>query len=369
MSQPWAIDADGHVTEWHIDWAERFPADLRARAPYRTEDEHGRPNLIVDGYRFPNPMIEGKGRWASLRITHPAARKGSSDPHARLVDMDAEGIDIAVIYGTRVMFHCNATDDARYAQALCRAWNDWAGEYCAASPERLKFVALVPLGDMGAAVEEAQHAVRDLGAVGINVAPTHLGRSLDQTYFDPLYAAVQALDVPLCVHAHLGAGRWVETFGRHDNWLVTHALAFPLGLIHGLSSVVCGGVLDRFPTLRVAFLEGGCGWLPYFMDRLDEHVEKLPSLVPWLTQPPSAYIRGGRVYISCEVEENLAYPLSRLGEDMILYASDYPHWDGTFPHSVTHIAERTELTDTQKQKILRDNVARCYGLRVPAAAR
>jgi hypothetical protein len=127
MSQPWAIDADGHVTEWHIDWAERFPAALRARAPYRTEDEHGRPNLILDGYRFPNPMIEGKGRWASLRITHPAARKGSSDPQARLVDMDAEGIDIAVIYGTSVMFHCNATDDARYAAALCRAWNDWAG--------------------------------------------------------------------------------------------------------------------------------------------------------------------------------------------------------------------------------------------------
>ena len=89
--------------------------------------------------------------------------------------MDAEGIEIAVIYGTSVMFHCNATDDARYAQALCRAWNDWAGEYCAANPERLKFAALVPLGDMGAAVEEAQHAVRDLGAVGINVAPTISG--------------------------------------------------------------------------------------------------------------------------------------------------------------------------------------------------
>jgi len=75
------------------------------------------------------------------------------------------------------------------------------------------------------------------------------------------------------------------------------------------------------------------------------------------------------VYISCEVEENLAYPLSRLGEDMILYASDYPHWDGTFPHSVTYIAERPELTETQKRKILRDNVARCYGLRIAAAAR
>jgi predicted TIM-barrel fold metal-dependent hydrolase len=165
-----------------------------------------------------------------------------------------------------------------------------------------------------------------------------------------------------------GSSPFFDSIGRHDNWLITHAMAFPMGLIHALSSVVCGGVLERFPTLRVAFLEGGCGWLPFFMDRLDEHVEKLPSLVPWLTKSPSEHLKSGRVYITCEPEEDLAYPISRLGEDLIMYASDYAHWDCEFPHSVTKIDEREELTAGQKDKILRENALRFYGLKVPATA-
>ena len=139
-----------------------------------------------------------------------------------------------------------------------------------------------------------------------------------------------------------------------------------MGLIHALAAVVCGGVLERFPTLRVAFLEGGCGWLPFFMDRFDEHVEKLPSLSPWLTKAPSEHLRAGRVFVSCEPEEDLAYPVSKLGEDVIMYASDYAHWDCEFPDSVRKIAERPELTEQQKRKILRENAQRLYGLRVPA---
>ena len=131
--------------------------------------------------------------------------------------------------------------------------------------------------------------------------------------------------------------------------------------------MVCGGVLERFPTLRVAFLEGGCGWLPFFMDRLDEHVEKLPALVPWLTQAPSEHIRGGRVFITCEPEEDLAYPISRLGEDMIMYASDYAHWDSEYPDSARKIAEREELTEVQKAKHPARERPRFYGLSVPAA--
>ncbi len=362
-----AIDADGHVTESHVDWAQRMPAAYRDRAPVVVQDEHGQPVMMFDGYRFPNPISEGKGRWVSNQVPVKANPAGMRDPAARLPDMDLEGIDVSVLYGTTIAFHANSTDDWRYADALCRAWNDWAAEYCAAAPERLKFAALVAMGEARAAAEEAERAVRERGAVGVTVMPNHLGRSLDQTFFDPLYSALQRLDVPLCVHGMTGSSPYFTCLGRHDNWLITHAMSFPMGLIHALASVVCGGVLERFPTLRVAFLEGGCGWLPFFMDRLDEHVEKLPSLVPWLTKSPSEHIRGGRVYITCEPEEDLAYPISRVGEDMIMYASDYAHWDCEFPHSATKIAERDELTPTQKDKILRENALRFYGLSVPAA--
>jgi hypothetical protein len=291
---------------------------------------------------------------------------GMRDPQARLPDMDAEDIEVAVLYGTSFVFHANSTYDWRYAEALCRAWNNWATEYCAAAPDRLKFAALVPLGDAMAAAEEAERAVREQGAVGLSFPPNYMGRSLDQTYFDPVYAAAQRLDVPICVHANNGSGKFCEPIGAHENWLITHALTMPFGLTHALASVVCGGVLERFPTLRVAFLEGGCGWLPFFMDRLDEHWEKLPVLVPWLTRAPSEHIRGGRVFITCEPEEELTDPLRRLGDELIMYASDYAHWDSEFPESARKIANRPELTDGQKAKILRENALRLYRLPVGA---
>jgi predicted TIM-barrel fold metal-dependent hydrolase len=363
-----AIDADGHVSEDQVDWGKRLPAEFRDRAPTIVIDEHGRRAVLFDGYRYPNSSYEGKGRWATMALdaASKANPAGMRDPHARLPDMDKEGIDLAVLYGTSFVFHANSTQDWRYAQALCRVWNDWAAEYCAANPERLKFAALVPLGDAQAGAEEAERAVRELHSVGLSFPPSYLTRTLDQTYFDPIYEAAQRLDVPICVHANNGSGKFCEAIGVHDNWLITHALTMPFGLTHGLASVVCGGVLERFPSLRVAFLEGGCGWLPFFMDRLDEHAEKLPTLVPWMKKTPSEHIRGGQVFITCEPEEELTYPLSRLGEDVIMYASDYAHWDAEFPNSARKIADRPELTEQQKAKILRDNALRFYRLPVPA---
>jgi uncharacterized protein len=364
-----AIDADGHVHEDRVDWAARMPAEFRDRAPRVVHDQDERRQFLIDGYRWPNAAYEGKGRWAtmSLEARCKADPAGMSDPRVRLPDMDVEGIELAVLYGTSFAFYGIATDDWRYSEAICRAWNDWAAEYCSADPARLKFAALLPIGEARAAAEETERAVRELGAVGITFPPNYAGRALDQTYFDPVYTVAQRLDVPICVHANNGAGKYSDALGAHENWLITHALSMPMGLAHALASVVCGGVLERFPTLRFAFLEGGVGWLPFFMDRLDEHVEKLPALVPWLSKAPSEHIKGGQIFLSCEPEEDLAYPISRLGENVIVYASDYAHWDSEYPDSVRKIAERADLTETQKSRLLRDNALRLYGLAVPAA--
>src|SRR5919199_1723598 len=98
MSDARAIDADGHITEWHIDWAQRMPAEFRERAPALVRDEHDRPNFLIDGYRFPNPFYEGKGRWVSDTVPCSANPAGMRDPNARLPDMDAEGIETAVLF-------------------------------------------------------------------------------------------------------------------------------------------------------------------------------------------------------------------------------------------------------------------------------
>lgn len=366
MSNIRAIDADGHITEMTTDWAPRFPAEYRDRAPRLIRDENDNSQILLDGYRFPDPSYEGKGRWASRLVEIQAAKAGMVDPRKRLPDMDVEGIDLAVVYGTTYSFHANSLTDAKLSTVYAQVWNDWADEYCSADPSRLRFAAIVPLVDINASVKEAERIVKKGRAAGIMVGPNFGGMALDHPYFDPLYAAARDLNVPICVHASVGSQRNIQGHGVHDNWFITHAIAFPFGIIHAVASVVCGGVYERFPGLRVGFFEGGCGWLPFFAERLDEHHEKVGRLVPWLKRKPSEYIKSEQFFLSCEPEEPLAHVLEEIGEGRVMYASDYAHWDCEYPNSVRKISERTELTETQKRRVLRDNAIDFYGLKVPA---
>ncbi len=136
-------------------------------------------------------------------------------------------------------------------------------------------------------------------------------------------------------------------------------------------ATVVGGVLERFPRLRLAFLEAGIGWVPYLMDRLDEEIEKRGAEeAPYLTKLPSEYIaKSGRVFFGVECGEKTVPDAMRWSlEDTLLYASDYPHWDGDWPHTVVNTRGRNDLSETVKQKMLHDNAVRFYGSRVDAVA-
>ena len=134
-------------------------------------------------------------------------------------------------------------------------------------------------------------------------------------------------------------------------------------------SIVLGGVLERHPDLRVAFLEAGVGWVPYWLERLDEHFEKLGNEVPHLSMKPSEYLLSGRCYFHVEPEERgLPFAIEVLGDDLLMYASDYPHWDCAFPDSARLLRERADLSETSKRKILGQNAARFYGLPVTTGA-
>jgi hypothetical protein len=135
----------------------------------------------------------------------------------------------------------------------------------------------------------------------------------------------------------------------------------------GSTALLCGGVLERFARLRVAFLEAGCGWFPAFLERLDEHYEKRPGEMPGLTRPPSEFIAGGRVVISCEPEEHgLRYAAERLGPGAVVWASDYPHWDAEFPGSVAAVRDRDDLDPATRRAILGGNARRLFGSRLDA---
>jgi predicted TIM-barrel fold metal-dependent hydrolase len=288
-------------------------------------------------------------------------------PGEQLRDMDADGIDVGVLYPTAAL-GIGLIADYGFAAALASAYNTWLHEFCQEDPTRLKLVALLAPQDLAAAVAELRHAVADLGAVAA-MLPTQIPLRPDwgHEYWDPLYAEAARLDVALAFH-HKSVHSEI-TDQRFHSFITVHTVGHPVEQMISLSSVILGGVVERFPTLRLAFLEGGVGWVPYWMDRMDEEVEKRGAAeAPFLTRLPSEYIRGGRFYFGVECEEKTIPHAVDWGlEDTLLYSSDYPHWDADWPHTIQAVRDRQDLSATVKRKMLHDNVRRFYNLAEAAA--
>lgn len=352
------IDADGHVFEPDSLWENYLEPRFMDRRPRLVRDERGTTRYVLEGFTVPNGT--GRGAWAPEGIMEASLhREGGVDPKARLVDMDEEGIDTAVLFGTFGLALWIAEEPA-FNAALCRAYNNWLASYCSTNAARLKAVAALPLRSVEESIREARRAVTELGAVALVLPVNVLGKNPDDPSLFPLYETAVDLDVPVTFHA--GGGRFAEDRFT-DAYAIAHTVAFPMDILFGLTTVLCGGVLERFPKLRVAMLEAGCGFLPYFLERLDEHFEKRRGEMP-IERRPSEQFAEGRCFVSCEPEEKtLAFVTESLGHESILYASDYPHWDCEFPNSVSAIAQRDELDEAAKRAILHDNARRLFGPR------
>ena len=352
---PGTIDADGHVTEPREMWRERLPSELRAAAPRLVRDEQGHIRVYMAGEMMP-PMPMPK-EWEGQ-----AQRAGGADPKARLEEMDAEGIERSVLFPTTGLFFGGIEDDLAQT-ALCRVYNDWLGEYCAADPDRLIGVAAVPQNDLTAAVEEARRAVTEYGFVGVMVRPNLIrGRNLHHPAYEPLWKEMENLGVTIAVHEGTTQNVIQSGRDRFDSFAFRHACSHPHEQQMGVLSLICGGVLERHPGLRAVFLEAGCGWAPYWLERLDEHMEKWGFAAAPLPHEPSEYF-ARQCFVSAEPDERtLPAVISTLGDDNIIFASDYPHPDAIFPGVVAALADRDDLSTETKTKILATNPVRCFGL-------
>jgi predicted TIM-barrel fold metal-dependent hydrolase len=274
--------------------------------------------------------------------------------------LDRGGMELVVLYPTLGLF-MSFLRDRQWAVALCRAYNRLMHEEFIARSPRLKAVALLPVQDPEAAAAELRRAVRELGHVGGMLAADG-DHVLGDPRFSPVWEEASRLGVMLGVHAsgsHLG-GAGVDRF---PTFIQTHTVSHPFGQMRQITSIVFEGIPERFPDLRIAFLEAGAGWAPYWMERMDDEYAKRAVEAPVLKKKPSEYVRGGNIFFSCEADEWLLPQAVKLvGEDQIVYASDFPHWDHSFPGSIEEIRERGDLSDRQKQKILADNCRRLYGL-------
>jgi predicted TIM-barrel fold metal-dependent hydrolase len=359
------VDADGHVVEPTAAWAE-LPGRHR---PQVHADAHGYEHVVVGdkeilavplgtlatpGGRFSDP--------ASFR-TLDEAWPGGSDPKARLVDMDTDGIDQAVLFPS-VGLYFWALSDPEPAVAIARAYNDWLASYCAEDPNRLFGAAMLPMQDPSAAAAELRRAHDELGFPAAFVRPNPCcGRSLSDPAYEPVWDAAE--ETGAAVGVHEGSSVILPTLGsdRPFNPLVLHAVSHSFEEMLACAQLIAFGVLERHPGLRVVFLESSGGWAPFWLERLDEQAESFGDFCPQMRLAPSEYF-ARQCWISFEVDERTLPVLAPvIGERRIVWGSDYPHHDATFPGAVAALRRTMEPMGEQSRRlVLGANAAELYRL-------
>jgi predicted TIM-barrel fold metal-dependent hydrolase len=364
------IDSDIHVLEPLDLWDVYLDPAYRDRAPTRARSELAVWEL--DDKTVPAFMNRPERQRAFGHRSRRAAERGATSeargfgtqPDAMLEAMDIEGIDISVVFRT-LAGHVTTIDglDPAFAAALCRAFNRWLFDFCKTNPQRLKVGALVPLHDAERAVAEARFAVERLDAVTLVLPSQPInGRNIYDRAYDPLWQMVQELDVAVSFHGiHAGYGEHLGV--RYlDNLVLGHAAGQPVELMLCLGGVLTGGVLSRFPRLRMAFLEGNCAWLPWWLWALDERWEKWGDRQQFAQDAKPSELFRQHCYVSVEPDETLARGVvAELGDENLVISSDWPHDDSAFPHAMEHFLAQ-DLPDASRRRVLWDNCARLYRL-------
>ena len=369
MEQIGVVAADSHVMEVPETW-EYLEEEYLHRRPVIARLSESLPIVagmdqlwFIDGRVTPRPM--GRGATISGTPTEmtfarkkvfSAGSQGLTDVEARLRDLDAWGIEIQVLFSS--IFIQETTEDPRFEAALMRSYNTWMAKRCAERPDRLKWAAAIPLRDIPAAVAEV-HRARALGAVGLMIGGTAGSRLLHHRELDPFYAAVSEEDLPLCVHCSWSLPGLTEV---SEDLYSADMLGFTLPILMGFHSLVGCGVMDRFPKLRVGFLEAGSEWLPYWIGRMDHYhgVSRSNGWGRYAARKPSEYLKDGRLWVTCEAEESLlAQVIDLIGEDHILFEGDMPHAEAR-DTGIKTLRDRTDLSERLKRKILRDNALAFY---------
>jgi len=282
--------------------------------------------------------------------------------------MHTEGIDAVVLYPSIGLYAPYLPElDPKGSAAACQAYNDWIASYCATDPSRLAGVGIAPLADVTLAVDAARDAA-ELGLPGVMARPNHVyGRSLVAADYDPLYDVLEETGLVLAVHEGLGV-RGAPTIGRDvsETFAVRHAMSHPMEQMAAMASLMLEGALERHPAMRVAFLESGTGWLPYWLARLDGHAEWMRDTeTAGLSLSPSDYF-ARQCMISTDPDDPLAaWTVSQVGADHVVWASDFPHPDALYPEAVnSFLKESSEhgLGGDDLDAVLWDTPVRFYRL-------
>ena len=352
------IDADSHVIEPPAMWGQYLEPKFREFAPSADMKIKGEPIS-----QKISPQVQAEGN-KQMRQAHPHAYLNRYNPESHVQSMTQMGIDVAFIYPNYGLW-LFAIDSlpAEVMGAFVRAYNTWLyEEFCSYDPARLKGVAAVNQHDPEDMVKEL-HRMANLGWRAVFLRPNPVkGRILSDPAYEPFWAACEDLDMAVGIHE----GHWsrLPTTGadRFNTRFALHACSHPMEQMMALLALIEGGVLERHPQLRIGFLESGCGWLPYWLWRLDEEYQ----VTPWEVKDrvrlmPSEYFRR-QCFIAVEPSEPyLSQLIDYIGSDNIIFGSDYPHMDHK-PDIVSQVLRlEKDLTKETVEKILEYNPTRFYG--------
>ena len=371
------VDADGHVCEPPDLWERNLPARFRDRAlRLRWNAETGYDEAWVEDWLITDRGLVGLGNAGTSFADLGRGRRYADgnvagfDPRRRVEVLDAEGIDLAVLYGGLAL-SLPAIHDPELAVWHCRIYNDWIAQFCAAAPRRLVGAAALPLQDPVAAVAEARRAV-GLGLRAAFTRPNPLNptaRPLHDPEHELVWSALEDLDVPLAFHP---AGLWdMPGTSRAMASLMApgthHAVILFFDQYMTLANLVYAGVLERHPRLRIGILECGGGWIAHWMDRLDEFTESYGWQLLGLRMKPSEYfLRQGWVSFD-PGEQTMGALVPFIGTERMIWASDFPHSDAKYPGVVAELREHTaDLAPGARARLYGQNALRLYGMRAVA---
>jgi predicted TIM-barrel fold metal-dependent hydrolase len=378
------ISCDDHLDLAYLPsdlWAARLPRHLRDRAPH-VEERDGRTVWVCEDNVWGN-WAGGRRPPAGPKANYNAFDRGGvtdeglrpANPELRLADMDRDGVEAHVIYGPVTSM---TIPDAELRTACIQAYNDWLIEYCSAAPDRLIGVGILPPEDPAAARDEVYRLAEkgDLRQVNLQVARAN-PRLLDEAW-EPLWTALEETGLLLSFHVVVfgtlppsmpEAGKPASAFA-----LTKHIMG---QFIEPFVDLFAWGVFERHPRLRLVMAESGVGWLPWIVQELDHRHWRLwegkeyweqNGGIPGLEMKPSDLFRR-QIYVTFQEDVVAMSLLKFFGEGHVLWASDYPHPDSTWPNSRRIVDEQmADLSPEIRRKLTRDNAIALYGLKTAETA-
>lgn len=373
------ISADCHID---FPW---LPADLflnncspkfLERMPYVEETNNGRFWTSKKGARFglQNGMGSAGRRYVKGEIyrsdrmaeqgLYDDGAKGIArltDPDLRLADQARDGVQGEVLYG--VLGAAMRLQDDEAAVEVLRIYNEWLADFCAKHPDRYAGIASITSGSIETAVEEVERVAKRGVASGIEVSITHDMLPLFHPDWEPLWAAIEAAGLPM--HFHTIGPKMsydYEQLGplQRRQAFAVHITGFQLAMATVLMEIVYGGVLEAHPKLKVVIGEAGIGWIPYLLEHMDlEWEDQFADLT--LTMKPSEYWRR-QCYATYQSDPVGLRLLDILGEENVMWGSDFPHPDGVWPDSQEFIEREFKgIPADTKHKVICDNAKNLYG--------